>query len=326
MAKQFEIENLLITRADEPDITDIFNLQRAAYQSEAEIYNDYSIQPLTQTLEQAETEFKTSVVLKAVIDGKIIGSVRATVQSDSSIYIGKLMTLPDYQNKGIGKELLQAIEQEFPGKRYWLMTGHKSEKNLRLYKKCGYVIFKTEAVTPELDFVYMEKLPVVTREIEKAEYSLLEDFLYNAIYIPPGEEWPSREVIYQPEIYIYIDDFGNKQGDIGVVAETDGKIVGAAWTRIIPAYGHIDDNTPELAISVLSEYRNYGIGTKLMNKLFELLRENGYQQTSLSVQKDNPAVRFYQRLGYKMYGERLDHAGHEDYLMTKNLLSNVVAI
>ena len=162
MIKRFEIENLLITRANEPDITDIFKLQLAAYQSEAEIYNDYSIQPLTQTLEQVETEFKTSVVLKAVMDGKIIGSVRATTQSDGSIYVGKLMTLPDYQNKGIGKKLLQAIEQEFPGKRYWLMTGHKSEKNLRLYKKCGYIIFKTEAVTPDLNFVYMEKLPVVS--------------------------------------------------------------------------------------------------------------------------------------------------------------------
>ena len=104
-----------------------------------------------------------------------------------------------------------------------------------------------------------------------------------------------------------------------MVAEQNGQVVGAAWTRIIPAYGHVDSQTPELAISILPEFRSYGIGSKLMKKLFEVLRKNGYKQTSLSVQKDNPAVRFYQRLGYKMTGERLDHAGHEDYLMIKEL-------
>jgi len=103
------------------------------------------------------------------------------------------------------------------------------------------------------------------------------------------------------------------------VAEQNGQIIGAAWTRIIPAYGHIDNRTPELAISILPEFRGYGIGTKLMKKLFEVLRQNGYERTSLSVQKNNPAVRFYQRLGYEMTDERLDHAGHEDYIMVKEL-------
>ena len=98
-----------------------------------------------------------------------------------------------------------------------------------------------------------------------------------------------------------------------------GQIIGAAWTRIIPAYGHIDQDTPELAIALLPDFRQYGIGTKLMTKLFDVLRKNGYTQTSLSVQKDNPAVRLYQRLGYTMSGERLDYAGHEDYLMIKAL-------
>ncbi|MDR2610036.1 MAG: GNAT family N-acetyltransferase, partial [Clostridiales Family XIII bacterium] len=78
----------------------------------------------------------------------------------------------------------------------------------------------------------------------------------------------------------------------------NGQVVGAAWTRIIAGYGHIGAGTPELAISVLPEFRGCGIGTKLMKKLFAVLRENGYARTSLSVQKDNPAVRFYERLGY----------------------------
>ena len=159
---------------------------------------------------------------------------------------------------------------------------------------------------------------ILVREIIKTEYPVLEDFLYNAIFIPEGEEWPPREIIFEPEIFVYIKDFG-LDTDCGVVAERDGTIIGAAWTRIIPAYGHIDERTPELAISVLPKYRNQGVGATLMNRLFSLLREHGYERTSLSVQQNNPAVRFYKRLGYEITDEKLDHAGHEDYIMVKNL-------
>jgi ribosomal protein S18 acetylase RimI-like enzyme len=147
---------------------------------------------------------------------------------------------------------------------------------------------------------------------------VLEDFLYHAIFIPEGAALPPREIIYEPEIYVYIKDFGTGS-DCGVVAESDGRIVGAAWARISLAYGHVDENTPELAISVLPEYRGRNIGTAMMKKLFELLRERGYKRTSLSVQHNNPAVRFYERLGYRITDEKLDHAGHEDYIMNKDL-------
>ena len=157
------------------------------------------------------------------------------------------------------------------------------------------------------------------RDMRESDHEFLPEFLYQAIYIPEGEEWPPRSIINDPEIFVYIKDFGTQAGDLGVVAEQNGHVIGAAWTRIIPAYGHIDNETPELAISIFKEFRNCGIGTKLMEKLFDVLRQHGYQKTSLSVQKDNPAVRLYQRLGYELTGERLDHAGHEDYLMVKEL-------
>jgi len=156
------------------------------------------------------------------------------------------------------------------------------------------------------------------RNIKPDDYKHLEDFLYNAIYIPDGEDYPPRDVIYTPVIYIYIKDFGVKD-DCGVVAEIENKIVGMAWTRIIPAYGNIDSETPELAISILPEYRNMNIGSKLMLFLFEELTKRGYKRTSLSVQQNNPAVRFYKRLGYTITKEKLDHAGHEDYIMVKEL-------
>ena len=164
--------------------------------------------------------------------------------------------------------------------------------------------------------------PVMVREIIPVEYPLLENFLYNAIFMPPGAELPHRDIIFEPEIYIYIKDFGGRD-DCGVVAEQDGKIIGAAWTRIIPAYGNVDNETPELAISVLSEYRGRGVGTVLMTRLFEILCERGYNRTSLSVQKDNPAVRFYKRMGYEIISQKPDHAGNEDYIMVKKLKDQV---
>ena len=156
------------------------------------------------------------------------------------------------------------------------------------------------------------------RAIKETEYPLLGDFLYNAIFLPLGAEPVPREIIFEPEIYIYVKDFG-RADDCCLVAEIDEQIIGAAWTRVIPAYGHIDDETPELAISLFSEHRGKGVGTMLMIRLFEELRGRGYIKTSLSVQKDNPAVRFYERLGYRIIGERLDSANNEDYLMVKEL-------
>ena len=163
------------------------------------------------------------------------------------------------------------------------------------------------------------KINTKIRTMNESDHVCLNEFLYQAIFTPKGTKLPPRNIVNLPEIFVYIKDFGTQTGDLGVVAEQNGQIVGAAWTRIISAYGHIDIETPELAISILPEFRGYGIGSKLMKKLFNVLRENGYKQTSLSVQKDNPAVRLYQRLGYEMSGERLDSAGHEDYLMIKVL-------
>ena len=165
-------------------------------------------------------------------------------------------------------------------------------------------------------------MSISVRPILTSEYSLLEDFLYNAIFVPPGVDYPPREVIFEKEIFVYIKDFGGRD-DCGVVAEKDGKLIGAAWTRIIPAYGHIDNHIPKLAISVVPEYRGRGVGAMMMIYLFNLLRERGYKRTSLSVQKDNPAVRFYKRLGYKITDEKLDHAGHEDYIMIKELSADI---
>ena len=155
---------------------------------------------------------------------------------------------------------------------------------------------------------------IVAREIREHEYPLLEDFLYHAVFQPPGGPLIPRDVIFEPEVFVYIKDFGAGAGDCGVVAERCGEITGAAWTRIIPGYGHIDAHTPELATSVLPEFRGQGIGILMMTRLFELLHRRGYRQTSLAVQKQNAAARFYTRLGYKIIREN-----DEELIMVKDL-------
>ena len=194
-----------------------------------------------------------------------------------------------------------------------IIIGHG--KNWYVYRNGIVLTVNAHSFT----IITAHKINAKIRTINKSDYVCLNEFLYQAIFIPKGAKLPPRNIINLPDIFVYIKDFGTQTGDLGVVAEQNGQIIGVAWTRIISAYGHIDTKTPELAISILPEFRGYGIGSKLMKKLFGILRANGYKRTSLSVQKDNPAVRFYQRLGYKISGERPDSAGHEDYLMLKEL-------
>lgn len=151
------------------------------------------------------------------------------------------------------------------------------------------------------------------REIRKNEYSILFDFLYEAIFIPEGMDKPPKSIIEQPELQVYIEDFGKKD-DWCLVAEIKEKIVGAVWVRIMDDYGHIDDETPSFAISLYEEYRNMGIGTALMRDMLELLKNKGYKQTSLSVQKANYAVRMYQKVGFEVIDEN-----EEEYIMVCRL-------
>ncbi len=148
---------MLIESAQLTDAPEILALQKLAYLSEAEISQDYTIPPLTQTLEEIEREFQTRTVLKVSLDGKIIGSVRAYLQ-EGTCHIGRLIVHPDFQNRGIGAKLLRAIEERFAqARRYELFTGEKSERNLYFYQKWGYRIFRKEALTGKVALVFLEK-------------------------------------------------------------------------------------------------------------------------------------------------------------------------
>lgn len=147
------------------------------------------------------------------------------------------------------------------------------------------------------------------------ESPLLEDFLYEAIYIPEGMAPPPRSILDTPELQVYISGFGTQIHDKAMVAEVDGKVVGAIWVRIMNDYGHIDNDTPSLAISLFQEYRGLGIGTALMQKMLDQLKEDGYRQVSLSVQKDNYAVKLYQKTGFEIVSEN-----EEEYIMIKQTI------
>lgn len=152
------LANIYIEKALIQDAAEILKLQKLAYQSEIEIYNDPYLPPAIQTLEEIQTEFKFRIFLKLLIGNQLIGSVRVH-EKDGTVYIGKLIVHPDWRGRGLGQKLMRFVETLFPNaERFELFTGHKSERNLYLYQKLGYRIFKREKADDNLEIVYMEKL------------------------------------------------------------------------------------------------------------------------------------------------------------------------
>ena len=146
----------------------------------------------------------------------------------------------------------------------------------------------------------------VIRAIRASEIPLLEEFLYEAIFLPEGVAAPERSIIFRPELQVYIEHFGMRTDDRCLVAECDGKIVGAVWTRVMNDYGHIDAQTPSLAISLYREYRGRGIGTELLRRMLAELRAAGCRRVSLSVQKANYALRMYRKAGFSAVADHGD--------------------
>jgi Acetyltransferases len=157
---------------------------------------------------------------------------------------------------------------------------------------------------------------VITFRIAKVEDAgILKDFLYEAIFIPDGVEPPDRSIVELPELRMYYEDFGSGRADCCMVVEDNGRVVGAAWTRIMNDYGHVDDETPSFAISLYREYRGRGAGTRLMKGMIGLLRTKGFRRASLAVQKANKAaIRVYEKVGFSIVDENA-----EEYIMVCDL-------
>ena len=157
---------------------------------------------------------------------------------------------------------------------------------------------------------------VKIRNIRTEEIPLLCDFLYEAIYKPP--EWPTlpRTVIQHPSLWRYVKNFGKRRGDLALVAEVDNRVIGAVWVRYMRGYGHVKDHIPELSMAIYPDYRNKGIGSRLLIEMLRTLQESGITSVSLSVNKGNPAVTLYRRIGFHIHRENDD-----EYIMVRALQS-----
>ena len=143
--------------ATETDLAQILDLQKSCYVEEAELYDDFNIPPLTQTLKAIESDFNKELFLKIESEGKIIGSVRGYLE-EGTCKIGRLIVNKDFRNRGLGKLLMKEIESKFSlAHRFELFTGHKSSRNISLYNKLGYTEFEKRPVNEKLELVFLEK-------------------------------------------------------------------------------------------------------------------------------------------------------------------------
>lgn len=158
----------------------------------------------------------------------------------------------------------------------------------------------------------------IVRPIRQDEWPLLEDFLYEAIFIPGGFEGELlRSVINDdPKCLSAFEGFGTLPDDRALVAEVDGEVIGACWVRTTDGYGHIDSAIPSFSISIYKPYRGRGIGTAMMSRMLDELLEAGYTRASLSVQKENPALSLYERMGFRIVGNGADET---EWLMVRDL-------
>ena len=226
---------------------------------------------------------------------------------------------------GLGKALVSMavkyVFEELGAKKVSLGVFENNPSAIHCYEAAGFnrvSLLETESyecLGETWNCIEMERYSdIVIREIRFQEIPLLTDFLYEAIFQPDNKPKIPRTVLQEPMIWAYVDRFGTRPEDFCLVASVDGVIVGAAWSRNGCSYGKVDDTTPELAISLYPEYRNKGIGSRLLALLLETMSEKGFGKVSLSVDKTNYAVKMYRKYGFATIEER-----EHDYLMVKNL-------
>ena len=149
---------------------------------------------------------------------------------------------------------------------------------------------------------------ILYRRIKKEEYQFLEEMLYEALFVPPGQPKFPKSIIENPDIKKYIENWNQQEDDLAIIGVKNDELIGAIWGRKFKkekkGYGFIDEHTPEISMAVRLEYRNQGIGTSLINQIENRYLEIGISKLSLSVDKLNPAKNLYERCGYTLFEEQ----------------------
>ena len=152
------------------------------------------------------------------------------------------------------------------------------------------------------------------QHITSKDYPQMREILYEAIFVPPHEKPYSKDILDLPQIDKYVAQW-DPQKDFGYMVMENCECIGAVWCRLFgeenKGYGFVDFDTPELTIALKPPYRNKGLGEKMMEKILKIAKKKGHKKISLSVDKGNPAIRFYKRLGFAIFEEN-----EYDYIMT----------
>jgi GNAT superfamily N-acetyltransferase len=276
-----------ITCATAEDAEAILSLQRLAYQTEAAIYDDFTIPPLTETLEALIAHFDTRRFLKAVEDGRIVGSVRGFLEGPTC-QIERLIVHPQYRRRGLGTALLNRIETLFPAaRRFELFTGHKSVGNLRLYERAGYRAYRQQQVNDKVSLVFLAKTTRV-REFQPAD---------KAVFRRLNEEWITRHFSLEAKDRKLFDDPETEilaPGGVILILEKDGEPVGCC------ALIHREDETLEVAKMAVSEtHQGQGLGRILLQSCIDRARLAGKRRLFLETNSRlEAAVRLCRRLGF----------------------------
>lgn len=229
-------------------------------------------------------------------------------------YLDRLYVHREHQGKGVGSAICDRLERKARGK----VVVHASITARPFFERRGYRVVKAQQVERRgvalVNFIMEKDTGCVVRKMRKDEIQLLDDFLYEAIFVPEGTDPPPRDIVEKPELRIYTEGFGGSAHDRALVAETDGRVVGVIWSRIMDDYGHIDDGTPSMAMAVKDGHRGRGTGTALLDEMLRTLRKAGYPMVSLSVQKENYAAAMYLKAGFKILDET-----DEEYIMVAHL-------
>ena len=274
-----------IEKANLEDVDEILRLQYLAYQSEAALFENIDIPPLTQTIDEVTEEYEKGLILKMIDDdGAIIGSVRAK-EADGTVYIGKLIVHPDHRRKGYGRRLLTEIERNFPGKRYELFTSTRSKDNIRLYQDNGYREFDQRIVKDDLIFVYMEKMKseVSIRKLSAEERSTALDLAWRVFSEYESPDY-SKEGIEEFKKCLHDEEY---LAGIEYYGAFDGN-------RLVGLVGIRSDRKHICFFFVDGKYHRQGIGTRL----FKAVRQE-YPDQTITLNSSPYGVPFYHALGFE---------------------------